>query len=161
EVFVTAARALRKLAVAETLPAVTEYSGAELARWLQNKALAGREGLPTGWVDNQMSQLNQLLGARKYAPADPVLRKFLPKPMGSPSEARAAALWAVGRIHEGSTVPDLAKAAEARLNDIASIPPEDGRVRRMAAVLLGRLNAREALPSLRAFNNRAGPSENP
>jgi hypothetical protein len=100
-----------------------------------------------------MSQLNQLLGDQKYAAADRVLRSSSQAGTNaSPCLRRVGAL-----IHEGKTVPDLATAAEARLNDVASIPPEEA-VRRMSAILLARLNAKNAVPSMRTHYAANEPS---
>jgi HEAT repeat protein len=156
EVFVTAAWALRRLDVPETLPAVMGYVE---ATWGPLARGSGR-GRPTLILDHQLSQLNQFLGRRKYAPAEPLLRRFIPKPGGMPAdpESRAAAVWALGRIHEGRQIPDLAAALVARLKDSHSMPPESTQVRWLSAVTLGRLRDREALPSLRHFYLGEGPS---
>jgi HEAT repeat protein len=161
EVLVTAAWALRRLDVPDTLPGVQAYVEAELGRVLGHTRLPGRKDVPGEIIDHQLSQLNQFLGRRKYAPADGVLRRFIPKAPEPGHESRSAAVWALGRIHEGKPVPDLAGAFEARLNDVTSIPPEDSRVRWQSAVALGRLTARDALPSLRRFNPSGEPSSEP
>jgi HEAT repeat protein len=150
EVYVTAAWALRRLAVADALPGVVKY-----VKRQQPRLRAAPGPTPTAIVwDHQLSQLNQLLGEQKHGPADEALREFLPrmeKPMSAPfgGESRAAAIWALGRIHEGKADPKLAAALEERLNDTGQEPAEDVRVRRMAAVSLGRMKADGALPSLR------------
>ena len=160
EVFVTAAWGLRKLAVPEKLPAVVRYVDAEVG-----KILAGQRGprLATFFeeIDHQLCQLNQFLGQQKYAKADAVLRRFLPRGMGSAPgpESRAAAVWALGLIHRGKKDAALVRLLEDRLNATTTIPPEYPQVRRMAAVALGWLNAKEALPSLRRHFRDGGPSE--
>jgi HEAT repeat protein len=150
EVFVAAAWGLRNLSVRDTLPAVVDYVRDELERQMSRDHRPGREKVLTGWIDNQLAQLNQFLGQQKYAPADSVLRKFVPK-ITNPmiAEARAGAIWALGKILEGKTDAGLATALTERLNDIRSIPPEAGQVRWMAAVTLARIKATESLPSLR------------
>ncbi len=155
EVAVTAAWGLRRLAVADTLPRVLGHVQAGLARARTTK------GLPEH-VDYQLSQLNQFLGQQKYRPADAVLRGFVPPLRPSPlPEARAAAVWALGLIHEGELVPALATALEGRLQDLRSIPPEDLRVCWMAALTLGRMRAKQALASLREFYPHRKASDNP
>ncbi len=152
EVYVTAAWGLRRLAVPQTLPRVLSYVEAKLRRPPKSR---GGGTLPTvvvdpEMIDHQLSQLNQFLGQQRYAPADAVLRQFIPRRMGP--EARAAAIWALGLIHEGKTVADLASALEERLNDIGPPPPpEDFRVRWMSAITLGRLKAKDALHSLQKY----------
>jgi hypothetical protein len=66
-------------------------------------------------------------------------------------ETRAAACWSLGLIHEGKPLPELTQALTGRIEAVATIPPEDERVRWMCAVALGRMNAKERLPSLRKF----------
>jgi HEAT repeat protein len=152
EVFISVAWGLRKLDVADTLPRVRDYVAAEFGRQMAGRPLPGRKDVSQTLTDHQLSQLNQLIGRQKYAPADAVLRKFIPHHGDKQlDESRAAAVWALGLIHDGKLVPELATALEARLNDAGSIPPEDTRVRRMSAVGLGRLGAKDALASLRKY----------
>jgi HEAT repeat protein len=149
EVYVAAAWGLRKLAVKETLPDVAKHVD---KTW---KQFAGRWDpmrIRVDWVEHQLSQLNQFMGQQKYRPADALLRQFIPKRMdGLLGEARAAAVWSLGLIHEGEGDAGLATALEARLLDTAGPPPEDARVRRMSALTLGRLHAKSALPTFRKF----------
>jgi HEAT repeat protein len=155
EVGVTAAWALRRLAVPDTVPAVVTYVEAAEKR---ARAAAGRPGPLDASIevlDHQLSQLNQLLGDQGREPAEAVLRLFLPRMEGPMSavacpESRAAAAWALGRIRAGRPDAALASALEERLNDHNTLPPEDERVRIMAAVSLGRMKAVGSLPSLRA-----------
>jgi HEAT repeat protein len=152
EVFVTVAWALRRLAVAESLPGVVRYLQSELPLFRSRKNRPERREASVFLIDHQLSQLNQLLGLQKYRPADAILRGFIPRMTNVISfEARAAAIWALSVFHEGKRDADLEKAAIARLTDINSMPPEDVRVRRMSAILLGRLGAKEALPTLKKF----------
>jgi HEAT repeat protein len=147
EVAVTAAWGLRRLAVAETLPAVVRHV-ADGRRRLQASDPAAVV------LDHQLSQLNQLIGRQKHQPAEAVLRQFIPRvgglSTGAP-ESRAAAIWALGLLHEGKEDDALAGALEGRLNDTAGLPAEDERVRLMSAITLGRLGAKSALPSLRKY----------
>src|SRR5262245_13575441 len=159
EVFITAAWGLRKLAVKDTLSGVVDYAKAAKRR------LAGMSDLKliplSDALDHQLSQLNQFLGQQKYAPAAGILRDFIPRPgdrqPGLP-ESRAAAIWALGLIHEGKPDARLVGALEGRLNS-REIPPEYPQVRRMAAITLGRLKAKEALPSLRRHFADGKPSQ--
>jgi HEAT repeat protein len=152
EVYVAAAWGLRKLAVADTLPEVRQFVKA-----------AFQKGINMEMPDHQLSQLIQLLGNQKYAPAAEVLQQFVPRP-GMPGregpESRAAAIWALGMIHAVKVLPDLATALEERLNDSSSSPPEDDRVRWACAITLGRLKVKEVLPSLRKFCPDQEPSSN-
>jgi HEAT repeat protein len=147
EVFVAAAWGLRNLAVPETLPAVMKYVDAR-SRVLRTP-LNQLARLPVEMIDHQLSQLNQFLGMKKYQKADPILRRFIPYAVFS--ECRAAAIWALGMIFEGTPVPALTGPLDQRLNASSTIPPEFPQVRGMSAITLARLQAREALPSLRKF----------
>ena len=163
EVFVTAAWGLRKLAVREMLPAVVRYVDAVAGQLLGGGPLPRRIEASFEAIDHQLSQLNQFLGQQKHAAADEVLRRFLPRTLGvAPgAESRAAAVWALGLIHEGKKNPDLVRLMEERLNATSTIPPEYPQVRRMAALALGRLQGKEALPSLRRYFTDRQPSDNP
>jgi HEAT repeat protein len=151
EVGVAAAWALRRLAVPDTLEAVAAHV----------EAVLNRNETPD-LTDYRVAQLNQLLGQQKYQKAEGLLRRFIPRrPDASLPESRAAAIWALGLLHEGEAVPALAKDLEARLNDTKSLPPEDDRVRWMAAAALGRMKAKQTLDSLKANCPDHEPSFNP
>ncbi len=153
EVSISAAWGLRKLDVPETLPRVLSFVDLQVQR-LSSQAggQPGRQAnaLIPPHIDYALSQLNQFLGQRKYRPADPLLRWFVPKRRGG-VEARAAAIWALGLIHEGEAIDDLATPLEGRLNDVSSMPPEQREVRLMSAFTLGRMRAKKSLPSLRKY----------
>jgi HEAT repeat protein len=152
EVFITAAWGLRKLAVPETLPGTLAYVREELGRRLANQNLPNRRGVSFELIDHQLSQLNQFLGGQKYRPADAVLRRFIPRADGRLGpESRVAAIWALGLLHEGKEATALAGPLLERMRDMSVPPPEAAEVRRMSAVTLGRIRAKEALPTLRAF----------
>lgn len=165
EVFVAAAWGLRNLAVPETLPAAASHIETTMRRLSAPAEGPSARAVPMDMIDHQFSQLNQFLGRHKYSPAEALLRRFIPKPMtsGLPvgSESRAAAVWALGMIHEGKSVPDSAVALEERLNDTTSIPPEDTRVRWMCALTLGRIQAKDAVPSLRRHYPFGQPANDP
>jgi HEAT repeat protein len=161
DVYITSAWALRMLDIPETLPAILRHVETETRRQLAGKPAPGRDA-PVELVEHQLSQLNQFFGARKYEPADLALRQFVPKRSDKlGGEARAAGIWALGRLHENSGDKGLASEFEARLQDVGSIPPEDDRVRRMSAIALGQLKATAALPSLRKFAGDRKPSFDP
>src|SRR5262249_8328119 len=135
EVFVPAAWGLRKLAVDDSLPGVVRYVEKEVGE-------PSRKGFAFEMTDYQLSQLNQFLGEQQYAESDAVVRRFFPR-RGGPQglawpESRSAAIWASGLIHSGKPDAALTVALEERLNDVNSLPIEDERVRRMAAISLGR-----------------------
>jgi HEAT repeat protein len=161
EVFVTAAWGLRRLDVPETLPAALSYAEAVVRRGPGAAArLEGAEPTVLG-TDHQLSQLNQFLGQRKYAPAEAVLRRFVPRGAPAGAESRAAAVWALGLLHEGQAVPDLARALEERLIEAHGNPPEAQQVGYMSAISLGRMRAKATLPRLRTYYFAKEPSTDP
>jgi HEAT repeat protein len=163
EVYITAAWGLRRLAVPESLPGVLSYVKSGQRRL---RAAAASPDPGNVLIDHQLSQLNQFLGQAKYQPAATVLPDFIPRmgrPMSTPGglECRAAAIWALGLIHEGKGDAGLTGPLLERLNDIGSMPPEDTRVRWMCAITLGRLGAKDALDNLRQYCPDFETTDNP
>ena len=148
EVGVAAGWALRELRVPETFPAVLKH--------VQEYTKQGTK--PTEMGDRRLGQLVQLLGAVRYGPADEYLRGLVPPTPRALAETRAAACWALGYLHEGGPVPELARVFAGRVaavnpGDLESVP-----VRRMAAVALGRMRAEAAVPTLQKFYVYKRPS---
>ncbi len=146
EVAITAAWALRVLAEPTTLPKVFDYF-----RDYSSARPVGGTKLNDLELDQQLSHLAQLLGERRYGPADPVLRSLIPPRTPPMIETRAAACWALGLLHEGKDVPELTRAFTRRMDALTALPPEDQRVGRMCAIALGRMKAKGGLPNLRKF----------
>jgi HEAT repeat protein len=162
EVFVTAAWGLRQLAVPDTLPATLTYYESEYKAMFA-PALGG--GRPPADVDLQLSQLGQFFGRAKYEPADGLLRRLVPQATATTNpagqEARAAAVWALGLLHEGKAPPDLVGPLVSRLTAVRPFDIEGPPVRRMAAIALGRMKAADALVTLREFAPAMKPSLDP
>jgi HEAT repeat protein len=152
ETKVAAAWALRKLAVARTLPPMLAYAERQTGRL---KASAGVPG-----ANEQLAQIFQTFGETVYRPADGLLRDYVPKQLALGHEPRAAAVWALGHLHAGVPNAELVRQLEERMNDVMGrppdSPPEFDDVRRMAAATLGRMKAESALPTLRKWSSPAG-----
>ncbi|MBX9623144.1 MAG: hypothetical protein K2X82_04965, partial [Gemmataceae bacterium] len=146
-----AAWALRELRVPDTYPAVLAHV----------EAAAGPGAVPTRAADRRLTQLVQLLGAARYAPADPFLRGLVPPAANARAgvETRAAACWALGSIHEGRPDAGLVRLFTGRLAANVPFDLEDHRVRRMSGVALGRMRAADAVTSLRTYYYARRPSE--
>lgn len=142
ETAIAAAWALRKLQIEQTLPEMLRQVTPFMAD-LESPTAPLHLGLV-------ISQVFQAFGAMRYGEAEPLLRKFVPK-SGIEPEARAAAIWALGYLHEGAPEEDLARQFAERLADVASLTPEYEPVRRMSAVAIGRMKAASQLGPLRAF----------
>ncbi len=166
EVCVTAAWGLRVLAVPDTLPAAFAHLELRHGQLRKEGRTAGLKTVPPEALDRQLSQLVQFLGRAGYRKAEPTLRQLVPRggavaatatgglmltapfsPVGG--ETRAAAIWALGLWHAGDPAADLAKTFAERLTGDPGMGHDDERVRRMAAVSLGRMKAGQELPSLR------------
>jgi HEAT repeat protein len=160
EVYVTAAWGLRRLGVSDTLSAVLAYVAERYPSLFA--AGPGAAGPTEAAIDNQLSQLAQFLGQARHRPADAVLRRLFaqttPPANQSGPESRAAAAYALGLIHQGAGPPDLIRGMVGRLSAVGPLDQEDNRVRRMAAVALGRMKADAALAKLREFYRGREPA---
>jgi HEAT repeat protein len=145
EAHATAAWALRRLAVPETLPDILEFT-----KVTADRALKQFRTIPSRDFDPLFTQIFQFFAAMKYQPAEPVLRRFVPKLSMSP-DSRCAAIYALGYLHQNDPPADLATALVERLSDVGVSLPEQEPVRQACAVALGRMHATDALPTLRHF----------
>lgn len=139
-VTVAAATSLRKLQLASTLAPALAYVEANL----QSDIPVDRH--------NATSQLIQLMGLMKYAPAEPVLRKIIPKDSAR-SMDRQAAFWTLGLLHEGKPDRTLIRQFAKRANDGMGMNPEDGQVRVMAVVAIGYMKDKASLGTMNRWIN--------
>lgn len=146
EVFVAAAWGLRRLAVPESLPEQLREIDRRWQRSLKPEANDPRE-----MIDRQVAQLAQSLGQARYSPAAPVLYRFIPKQANIGQSSRAAAIWALGLIHEKSPTASLVGQLLGRLTDDSVIMPEDLGVKKMCAVAMGRMKSQAAVDALRKY----------
>jgi hypothetical protein len=135
------------LAVPESGPGVLEY----VRNYIRRGDNAARRKLPSEALDSQLSQLFQMLGLVRYRPAEGAMLGLLPEGSPAGNETRAAASWALGLLHEGQPVPQVVAALTDRVAAVMPFHVEDSRVRRMCAVSLGRMKAKEAVPTLESF----------
>ena len=93
------------------------------------------------------AHLIQALGRLRYKPADATLRKYVPK--GSSDETpRAAAVWALGRIHTGNPPEQLVSQMHARFLDESDNDPESELVKDFVVVGLGHMKSQQSLDML-------------
>lgn len=138
EVAISAAWALRKVAVAETVPALIDKA----SRLTEQRKQTGPSGL-----DVQVVHLCEALGGLRASEALPLLRQYIPKrPLMDRS--RSAAIWAIGRIKEGTRDAELENALSDRIRDFDDVKPESELVKQMCAVALVRMNAVEEAPMM-------------
>jgi len=133
---------------------------------LRSGPAGGLRSVPAEALDRHLAQLIQFLGAARYQPADAPLRAIVPRfvrsgfppgftPVGG--EARAATVWALGHLHDGKPDDALVTLIEGRLTGDGAMGRDDERVRRMSAVALARMGAKQSLPSLRDLSAEKQP----
>ena len=149
EVMVASAWGLRKLAVEETLPAILDKAQRQTDF---RKTSGDRPGL-----DMQVAHLCEALGLMKYAPAEQVLRQYIPKRKDWPL-SRVVGIWALGHLHASKPDEELASLLIARLTDRDTFNPESQDVRMASALALGRMKAASQVEAMR---NWMGPEINP
>lgn len=139
EVEVSSAWGLRTL----DIPAMT----APVLAYLQQRTEKDAAYPPS--TDFQVAHLLEFLGRQKMVEAMPLMEKYVPK-LGKYGEfSRAAAVWSLGRIQEGTVNDALAAKLMERVLDTTSIPPEFLEVRRTSALTLGRLRAKTQLAAMK------------
>ena len=139
---IAAAWALRKLAIASTLPAMVARA---------TRIADKRKQTFDDKHDEQLVQLAQAFGQRKYQPAIDVLWRLIPKDSPFFVRERVAAIWALGHIDVGDRRSELVEMLKGRLSDVNPLFSEDGYVRAMSAISLGRMKATAAMETLRKF----------
>jgi HEAT repeat protein len=112
-------------------------------------------------MEEQMAHLAQALGKMNYQPADETLRLYIPKstPLWVPT--RAAAIWALGHLHQDASDDEMAGQLLARLRDVNSDEPEDALVRRFSAIALGFMKSENTLLGLERVAASEGVREAP
>ena len=143
EVQVAAAWGLSKLRIQELLPDMLDH------------AQSVYEGFRSGVLNDSMpgaslhvAHLFIAFGDQVHAPAEALMRQYMPKDFSLGLESRAAAAWALGMLHVGDPQPDLISIFVGRIND-NGIEPDTDEIRNMSAISLGRMQAESALPDLR------------
>lgn len=146
EVRITAAWALRKLRVEDTLPGMLEYA-TEITEvyWTGTSRTRDVRGLYDPMKDACMAHLFEAMGQAAYTPAEDLLLIFVPKKGRAGEFSRAAAIWALGVICADTPSPKVERTLLSRMTDISRTMPEFMQVRVNAAVSLGRMKSQEAL----------------
>ncbi len=145
EVMVASAWGLRVLAVPDTLPAIQEKVQREFDERM-------KPAVSTIAADAQVGHLCEALGLMKYAPAEPLLQRFVPKNLILGELSRSGAIWALGHLHAGVPDEPLAQLMTGRLTEsMMVIPAEMTRVRVASAISLGRMKAKSQLAPMRKY----------
>ena len=154
EVLVTAAWGLRKLAVPETLPAILDKATRQTE--LRKSPQPPKQPL-LPMLDAQVGLLFEMIGQMKYAPAEGLLRRYVPKDLILGEMSRSAAIWALGHLHANQPDEALAKQMFERMTERPDAePPELDRVRDMCLVSMVRMKTRTQWEPTRQALNRQG-----
>jgi HEAT repeat protein len=150
-VTVAAAWGLRKLAVPDTLPAILDKATRQTESRLTNRP-------PPNELDFQVGHLFEALGLMRYAPAEPLLRRYVPKDMSMGELSRGGAIWALGHLHADSPDEALARQLVERLTEPDGMnPSEKMRVRLASAISLGRMGAKSQVDRMRQYMGPVSP----
>ncbi|MEZ6031677.1 MAG: HEAT repeat domain-containing protein [Planctomycetaceae bacterium] len=142
EVRLASAWALRKVAVRETIPALIE----EAMRKTEQRRIEG----DSEQLDQEIAHLFEAIGVLHAEEAVSLLREYVPKRAGW-HLSRGAAIWAIGKIREGSRDADIESSLSSRILDFDPQPRESSLVKQMSAVALARMQAADQAQMMREF----------
>ncbi|MCO6457662.1 MAG: hypothetical protein J5I93_20355 [Pirellulaceae bacterium] len=160
EVLQTAAWALRVLAIPDTFPDMLAYARRQFPL-LDQRDFQSPEAELTGpnrleAVPVQLAHVFECFGANRYQECEPLLRDFVPKKFQLGHDARSAAIWSLGWLHEDAAPPGLAEQLAERLADLSPVESEDDQVRRFSAITLGRMKGEPGVETLTTFRKMEG-----
>ena len=156
EVRVTAAWALREVAVEKTLGPMLEFSQ-QLSVVLPASESSGRNGTQIRLEDACLGHLFEAFGKAEYLPAKALLLQYVSKRSEKGESSRSAAVWALGLMHATDSKDESIVAALLdRATDTTTRPEEYEEVRTAAAVSLARMQAIQTVDALnQALGERA------
>jgi len=150
EVFVTAAWALRVLAIESTLPAMLSYAES-IAQPVRNAEFPKY----ANQYDHQLAHLYEAFGQQKFMPSQKVMISYIPKTLTC-VRSRRGGIWAIGLLLAENSAKSICDQLIQRAADASTFNPEDPLVRRMAAISLARMNAKDYVASLRKISKAEG-----
>lgn len=142
EVMIATAWGLRRLEVAETLPAMLDKA--------RRQTVIRKQANPAG-LDEQVAHLCEGFARMKYHAAEPLLREYIPLNMAMGIHSRGAAIWSLGWLHAGNPEGDLPGLFIGRVLDPSTFPPELDLVREFSAVSIARMKAVAQVKALQDF----------
>lgn len=122
-----------------TIYALRQTDPAGVADRLAARAAELTKTKPDTATTVELAQIVQSLALSKHAASATLFKSLIPRNAPAGPEARAAAIWGLGLLLEGQTDAALAAQLVSRMNDGRGESPEDGNVRRMAVITLGRI----------------------
>jgi HEAT repeat protein len=156
DVKLAAIMALRHLDVPHTRTAVLEYFRqvvGEIRPPAASSSDPDAEAAKLETAGRIAHQLALTLGQWREGAADNELRTMVGKKFAADTRIRAAAVWALGRIHQNADhQQNLVDLLAGRLADFMTMVPEANDVRAACAVALGRIGDDAALSTLRQYH---------
>lgn len=142
EVAVAAAWGLRVIANASSYPPMLRHANRVDLQVQQRRTSSAKS--------QQLAHLFEAFGQADYRPAESLIRQQIPKveiryPM---EEARAAAVWAMGKFYANTKDAQLAQTLLTRLNDIDGLVSEFAPVRFACTISLGRIGNKSVISDL-------------
>ncbi len=141
EVRVAVAWALRKIAVEETVPGMINQIRFRTTQRLRNEAIP--------FLDFQVAHLLEALGTFKSKDGIPVMLEYVPKNPAMGERSRSAAIWALGKIFEGTRDADLEGLLGDRMRDDSPRPRESHLVKQLSIIGLARMKCVDELSYFR------------
>ena len=92
-------------------------------------------------LDDQVAHLFEALGVLQAKDSMPLLMQYVSKDFYQGDRSRGAAIWAIGRLMEGTRNSELEDQLSERITDFADRQPETPRVKQMSAIALARMKA--------------------
>lgn len=149
-------------------PATSDDDPAMLALFNRTKQLKANIAIAKGDTQTlvsdskELAQIVQTFGLVRFSPKPVValLDEMIPKGSGYLSDARAGAVWALGRINQGTGDANYVKFFEARLSDVNPLNPESDEVREASAIAIGWIRPKREPRSIGQFSAESeGPDE--
>ncbi len=147
EVFVTSAWSLRKLVTEEKHLEMIVDKLKTLLDWLGDDKSKKPK---TQDHSHLLAHLIEATGEQRYLPATEHLMRLVPKDARFALHARACAVWAIGRIHEGMPDSPALQPMEDRMTDFLGQQPEKIWVRFAAAIAVGRIGNPKSIPKIQS-----------
>ncbi len=102
----------------------------------------------------RQSFLFESFGRNRYQPALDTLKLYIPKQHTMGDFNRTSAIWALGKILEGTQDEAVAKQLIARMLDTSNTDPEDPLVQYTATVAIGWINAPGSLEQVKLLRDQ-------
>ena len=140
EVMISSAWALRKIADPQSTASLID----KIRRQTELRKNKNSEE-----IDLQVAHLFEACGQIRAKDAEAIMMEYVPKDLVMGEQSRSAAVWALGKIHQGVVNESLGVKLMERINDPSMLPPESNRLKDQAIIALGRMKAASYAPDFK------------